>query len=151
PILSILSLGCRLWVPAFAGTTKFFARARSGGGDDRVFFARARSGLRAAFQPRVALLDERLELGLLRGEAVGVARFIARARHGRRLLDQLADIVARDGDAVVDLVERQDAEVGHWAVSADELTDCLTAAGARQKPPALPNTPSVMPAKAGIQ
>src|SRR6476646_9216864 len=99
------------------------------------FQTRARSGLRAAFQPRVALLDERLELGLLRGEAVGVARLIARARHGRRLLDQLPDVVARNGDAVVDLVERQDAKVGHWAVSADKLTDCLTAAGARQKPP----------------
>src|SRR5262249_13013922 len=59
------------------------------------------------------LLVERVELGLLLGEAVGVACLVARAGRSRRLLDQLPDVVAHDGDAVVELIERQRAVIGH--------------------------------------
>lgn len=55
----------------------------------------------------VALLEQRVELGLLLGEPVGVARLVAGARRGRRLLDELADVVARDGDAVFELGKRE--------------------------------------------
>jgi hypothetical protein len=46
----------------------------------------------------------------------------------------LADIVTRDGDAVVERIERQVTEVGHEASPAAKAADCVTAAGARQNP-----------------
>src|SRR6266849_327867 len=56
---------------------------------------------------RIALLDQTLELFGLLGDPVRVARFILRARARGGLLDELADVVTNDGDAVFQLGERQ--------------------------------------------
>ncbi len=61
----------------------------------------------------VALLDQPVELLLLLGDAVGVALLVAGARIGGGLFDQLADVVARDGDAALDVRQRQYVVVAH--------------------------------------
>src|SRR5215472_2895847 len=50
-------------------------------------------------QPRLALLEQPLQLLALLRDAVGIAGFVALARIGGGLLDQLPDVVANDGDA----------------------------------------------------
>ena len=52
-------------------------------------------------------LDETVELVVLLVDAVGDARLVLFARGGRGLLDQLADIVLEDRDAIVEGVERK--------------------------------------------
>src|SRR5262249_2253671 len=65
------------------------------------------------FRQRVALLDQALQLFALLRDPVRVAGFVALARVGRRLLHQLADVVAHDGNAPIELGERKRAAVGH--------------------------------------
>src|SRR2546421_499257 len=50
-------------------------------------------------------LDETVELVVLLVDAVGDPRFVLLARGGRGLLDELADIVLEDRDAVVECVD----------------------------------------------
>jgi hypothetical protein len=64
-------------------------------------------------QERVALLGEAVEFGLLVGEPVSVARLVAGARLCGRLLDHLPDIVAHNGDAVLELIHRKRRAVAH--------------------------------------
>ena len=59
----------------------------------------------------VPFLEERLELGFLVGDPVGRAGLICRARIGRGLLDELADIVSDCVDALVQFDES--CSVGH--------------------------------------
>src|SRR5262249_13693530 len=61
----------------------------------------------------VAHLGQPLQFAVLHSEPVGVARLVAGAGHGRGLLDQLPDVVARNRDAVVDLVQGQGTVIGH--------------------------------------
>src|SRR5262249_48822052 len=69
--------------------------------------------MRLCLRQRVALLDQPVELlGLFR-DPVSVARFIPGTRERRSLFDQLPDIVAHDGDALVELGARERAAVTH--------------------------------------
>ena len=52
------------------------------------------------------LLEQRVELRLLIGDAVCGALFVGRAGLGGGLLDQFAQIILDDLDAPIDLVER---------------------------------------------
>src|SRR6516164_8189015 len=61
----------------------------------------------------VALLGEPIQLLLLRRDAVGVAALVAGAGIRRRLFDQLADIVAHDSHAPLNLGKRKRTAVGH--------------------------------------
>src|SRR5215467_12074719 len=72
-----------------------------------------RGGSLFLLQQFVALLGEPVQLVLLGGDAVGVAAFVAGAGIRRSLLDQLADIVAHDGDAPLDLRKRKRTAVAH--------------------------------------
>src|SRR4029079_6796410 len=54
---------------------------------------------------RRTLLQQLIELGLLRRDPVGSARLIRGARIGGGLLDQLAEIVADDGNGGIELGE----------------------------------------------
>src|SRR5580704_1983037 len=64
-------------------------------------------------QQRVALLSQSLKLFLLLRDAIGVAALVAGAGIGRGLLDELADIVARNGDAPFEFGKRKRIVVGH--------------------------------------
>ena len=64
-------------------------------------------------QNLVSLFDEPFEFFILPRDAIGIALFVARARIGRRLFDQLPDIVAGNSDAVFQFGERKRAAVAH--------------------------------------
>src|SRR5581483_11755414 len=68
----------------------------------------------ALFLPqRIALLDELLQLFLLLRDPVRVAALVRGARGRRRLLGQLPDVVADDGDAVFEFRQRKRTVVAH--------------------------------------
>src|SRR5262245_8069454 len=77
---------------------------------------RTRSGA-SLLQQRVALFDQAVELLGLLGDAVGGARLVAGAGGAGGLLDQLPDVAADDGDAILELRERERAAVTHLAYS----------------------------------
>jgi hypothetical protein len=53
-------------------------------------------------QQQLALLDQPVELFLLLGDPVGIAVLVLGARERGSLLDELADVVARNGDALLE-------------------------------------------------
>jgi hypothetical protein len=57
--------------------------------------------------PRVALRYQLVQFGALLGNPVGDPLFILTARCAGRLFDQLPEIVAKDGDAIVKLGKRK--------------------------------------------
>src|SRR5262249_49528945 len=59
------------------------------------------------------LLQQRPQLVVLDSDALGGALLVRGARLRRRLLHELADIVAQDGDAVGKLGVGQGIEIGH--------------------------------------
>src|SRR5262245_55914474 len=73
------------------------------------FRAKARSLLAAAF----LLFQQAFQLVILAEKSLGVALFVGSARLRRRLLGDLADVVAQDRDASGDLLGRQATEVCH--------------------------------------
>src|SRR5208283_1075521 len=64
-------------------------------------------------QQRIPLLDQPIKLLSLLRDAVRVALLILGARKRRGLLDQLPDIVANNGDAILDFRERKRTTVAH--------------------------------------
>ena len=72
---------------------------------------------------RVALRDQLVELFLLCGDALGGAFLVGGAGEGGGLFGQLAQVVADDGDAVVEIGARESAVVGHGVLdcAAGEL------------------------------
>jgi hypothetical protein len=50
---------------------------------------------------------------VLLGHPVGITILVAGAGERRRLLDQLTDIVANDGDATINLFQRKRTAVAH--------------------------------------
>src|SRR6202451_3205035 len=65
-------------------------------------------------QQRISLLLQRLKLFILLRQTIRVALFILGARKRRGLLDQLPDIVAHNGDAILDFRERKRTTVAHY-------------------------------------
>lgn len=80
-----------------------------GAGDARRKAARERSGLAEL----VALRDEAIQFVLLLGDAARGTLLIGGAGEGGGLLGELTDIVAQDGDPVVEFVTGQAGLVGH--------------------------------------
>src|SRR4051812_16502194 len=72
----------------------------------RPGYGRMRKPMRLLFLlAGFADLDETVEFVVLLVDAVGDARLVLLARGGRRLLDELADIVLEDRDAVVECID----------------------------------------------
>jgi hypothetical protein len=69
--------------------------------------ARLRSGQTLFLQQRIALLDEPCKLFILLRDPIRVSIFILGAGDSGRLLDQLPDVVTRDGDALFEFRERK--------------------------------------------
>src|SRR5690348_1339482 len=84
-----------------------------------MFICRAGMSWELLFRPPLLLLQEGLQLIVLDRDALGGAFLIRGTRLCGRLLGELADIVAEDGDAVGDLRVGQQAEVTHvsWSPS----------------------------------
>src|ERR1700712_923202 len=74
----------------------------------------------------VTCLDQLLQFLVLPFEALGYALFAFRPRGAGGLLDQLPDVVPKNGDAVVHLRQRQRTFITHHASpngTATELAD----------------------------
>src|SRR5450432_3442396 len=82
---------------------------------------------------RVALLDQLLKLFGLFRDAVGVSLLILGARGPGGLLDQLPDIVANNGDAIVEFGARKRSAVAHDVFSTSNSQDRLVSYEHHQK------------------
>src|SRR5689334_1002356 len=71
------------------------------------------AGIFLLLQQLIAHLGQPFQLVLLFSEPVGRALFVRRAGEGCRLLGQLPDVVARNGDAIVELVHGQGTAATH--------------------------------------
>src|ERR1700722_64998 len=70
-------------------------------------------------QQRVSLFGQPFKLFILLRDAVGVSIFIRSAGTGRSLFDQLADVVAHNGDALFEFRKRNRTAVAHKVVLGD--------------------------------
>src|ERR1700733_4983402 len=75
--------------------------------------ARSSASAALAFCQLISSPDQPLELLVLLRDAIGAALLVLGARQRRRLLDQLADIVAQDPDAVLELIARKRILIAH--------------------------------------